>query len=104
MGFLDSFSHHSDAYDEAVNAPHKAELSHELIAGAAAYEAAKAWEKHQEENGKPDSHAKAKELMAGFAGAFVDRLVETKGLDYIDREKAKRQAREQVEERLEAEY
>ena len=28
---------------------------------------------------------------AGFAGAFVDREVETKGLDFIDREKAKYQ-------------
>ena len=28
---------------------------------------------------------------AGFAGAFVDREVESKGLDFIDREKAKYQ-------------
>lgn len=35
--------------------------------------------------------------MAGFAGAFVDREVETRGLDFIDREKAKRQAREHIE-------
>ena len=26
---------------------------------------------------------------AGFAGAFVDREVESKGLDFVDREKAK---------------
>ena len=43
-------------------------------------QAAKAYEKHCEENGKPDSHAKAKEIMAGFAGAFIDRMVETKGV------------------------
>ena len=54
------------------------------------YQAAKAYEKHCEENGKPDSHAKAKEIMAGFAGAFIDRAIETKGLDFIDKEKAKR--------------
>jgi len=42
---------------KVVNAPHKAELSHELLAAAASYEAAKAYEKHCEENGKPDSHA-----------------------------------------------
>ena len=29
-------------------------------------------------------------------GGEVDKLCETKGLDFIDREKAKRQAREQV--------
>lgn len=39
------------AYNEWDQAPHKAELSHELIAGAAAFEAAKAWEKHQEKEG-----------------------------------------------------
>lgn len=26
---------------------------------------------------------------AGFAGAFIDREVETKGLDFVDKEKAK---------------
>jgi hypothetical protein len=55
-------------------------LSHELIAAAASYEAAKAYEKHCEVNGKPDSHAKAKEILAGFTGAFIDRMVETKGV------------------------
>ncbi|KAF8694326.1 hypothetical protein AX14_002084 [Amanita brunnescens Koide BX004] len=78
--------------------PHKAELSHELIAGAAAYEAAKAYENHCATNGQPASHAKAKELIAGFAGAFIDREVETKGLDFIDREKAKRQARQHFDD------
>jgi len=47
--------------------------------------------------GKPESHEKAKEIMAGFAGAFVDREVETRGLDFIDREKAKRHARQHIE-------
>jgi Protein of unknown function (DUF3759) len=31
-------------------------------------------------NGPPDSHAKAKEILAGLTGAFVDRIVETKGV------------------------
>lgn len=68
-----------------VKSGHKAEWSHELIAGAASYEAAKAYEKHCAENGKPASHTEAKEIMAGIIGAFVDREVETKGLDFIDR-------------------
>lgn len=41
-------------------------------------------------DGKPSSHEKAKELLAGAIGAFVDREVETKGRNYIDKEKAKR--------------
>jgi hypothetical protein len=39
-------------------------------------------------------------LRAGFIGAFVDREVETKGLDFIDREKAKRQAEARAHEAL----
>ncbi|EIW79547.1 hypothetical protein CONPUDRAFT_58566 [Coniophora puteana RWD-64-598 SS2] len=83
MGFFSHDSEQAQAYDQVVNAPHKAALSHELIAAAASYEAAKAYEKHVAENGQPPSHAKAKELFAGFAGAFLDRLVETKGMDYV---------------------
>ncbi|KAA1466397.1 hypothetical protein DENSPDRAFT_862438 [Dentipellis sp. KUC8613] len=104
MGWFDHDSDEHSAYSQVNEAPHKAELSHELIAGAASYEAAKAWEKHLQENGKPDDHAKAKELLAGFAGAFVDRIVETKGLDFVDKEKAKRQARENLENRVASDY
>lgn len=39
--------------------------------------------------GKPVSHAFAKEVLAGFAGAEVDKLAETKGMDEYDRERAK---------------
>ncbi|EIN10650.1 hypothetical protein PUNSTDRAFT_26062, partial [Punctularia strigosozonata HHB-11173 SS5] len=89
FGSADSSTDQAAAYDQVTNAPHKAELSHELISGAAAYEAAKAYEKHCRENGKPASHAEAVEIFSGIAGAFVDRMVETKGLDFIDKEKAK---------------
>ncbi|OCH94096.1 cipC protein [Obba rivulosa] len=98
MGWFSDDSYQAQAYDQVTNAPHKAELSHELIAAAASYEAAKAYERHCEANGKPASHAEAKELLAGVAGAFVDRFVETKGLDWVDKEKAKRDAHQQFEE------
>ncbi|KAI0375649.1 hypothetical protein BV20DRAFT_933238 [Pilatotrama ljubarskyi] len=98
MGFFSHDSDEAQAYDQVVNAPHKAELSHELIAAAASYEASKAYEEHCAREGKPPSHEKAKELMAGFAGAFVDRMVETKGLDFIDKEKAKRHASQRVDD------
>ncbi|KIO25187.1 hypothetical protein M407DRAFT_25514 [Tulasnella calospora MUT 4182] len=55
-------------------------------------------------DGKPQSHEKAKEILAGFAGAFVDRIVETKGLDYVDKEKAKHAAKKQLEEGVAQEY
>ncbi|QRV92358.1 phosphoglycerate mutase family protein [Ceratobasidium sp. AG-Ba] len=104
MGWFDNDSDQAQAYDQVTNRPHEAEWSHELIAGAASYEAAKAYEKHVAENGQPASHAKAKEILAGFIGAFVDREVETRGLDYIDREKAKHHARQQAEQALAEEY
>ncbi|EJF64810.1 hypothetical protein BD309DRAFT_962265 [Dichomitus squalens] len=98
MGFFHHESDEAQAYDQVVNAPHKAELSHELIAAAASYEAAKAYEKHVAASGQPPSHAKAKELLAGFAGAFIDRIVETKGLDYVDKQKAKHHSQQKVDE------
>ncbi|KAL0949528.1 hypothetical protein HGRIS_009579 [Hohenbuehelia grisea] len=100
MGWFSDDSDQAQAYDQVVNAPHKAELSHELIAAAASYEAAKAYENHVAEHGQPDSHAKAKEILAGFTGAFIDRIVETKGLDYVDKEKTRHHASEQVGQAL----
>lgn len=54
--------------------------------------------------GKPVSHQFAKELLAGFAGAEVDKLAETKGEDWFDREKAKRHAKEQAEHMYDEHY
>jgi len=100
--FGDSNSDQGQAYDQYNQyndqPEHKAKISHELIGGAAAFEAAKAWEDHQAANGKPVSHAKAKEVLAGIAGAFIDREVETRGLDAVDSYKAKRHAEQQIQD------
>ncbi|KAG0709663.1 hypothetical protein DFH29DRAFT_869954 [Suillus ampliporus] len=103
MGFLDVFS--TPQYDDFQNsdAPHEASLSHELLGGAVAFEAARAYEQHCAANGKPDNHALAKELMAGFAGAALDRVVETKGADMWSdhqRKRAHEHAREIVDEKF----
>ncbi|KAF8309592.1 CipC1 protein [Clavulina sp. PMI_390] len=101
MGWFSDDSDQAQAYNQFTSGePHKSSITHELIAGAASFEAAKAYENHCAENGQPESHARAKELLAGFAGAFVDREVETRGLDFIDKEKAKYQARQQAEQAL----
>jgi hypothetical protein len=57
-----------------------------------------AFEERQRKEGKPVNHEFAKELIASFAGAEVDKLCETKGLDYVDREKAKHQAKKNATE------
>jgi hypothetical protein len=54
--------------------------------------------------GKPVSHQFAKELLAGFAGAEVDKLAETKGEDWFDREKTKREAEKQAENMYDEHY
>jgi len=54
--------------------------------------------------GKPVSHAFAKELVAGFAAAEVDKLAETKGEDWFDREKAKHQAKKNAERMYDDHY
>jgi hypothetical protein len=42
---------------------HESKISHELIAGAASFYAAKKYEEHVAENGPPPTHAAAKELL-----------------------------------------
>ncbi|KAJ5893284.1 hypothetical protein N7495_004975 [Penicillium taxi] len=100
MGWFDNNDHEEAAQQWNSSEPreHEPSFAHELIAGAASFEAAKAYEEHCERNGKPESHQKAKELLAGFAGAFIDREVESKGLDFLDKEKAKYQARQNIEQ------
>ncbi|KAJ7905155.1 hypothetical protein B0H13DRAFT_2334245 [Mycena leptocephala] len=101
MGWFSHDSEESNAWNTA-SAPetHKSKFTHELIAAAASYEAARAYEKHVEKNGKPASHDEAKALLAGFAGGFVDKLVETKGLDGIDAARAKHDAHEKAASKL----
>jgi Protein of unknown function (DUF3759) len=55
-------------------------------------------------SGKPVSHQFAKELLVGLAGAEVDRLAETKGADYIDRERAKHEAKKNAEHMYDQHY
>ena len=54
--------------------------------------------------GETVSHGFAKELLAGFAAAEADKLAETKGLDFLDREKAKHHAKKQAEHLYDEQY
>ncbi|KAI8372653.1 hypothetical protein EDC96DRAFT_572868 [Choanephora cucurbitarum] len=100
------FDHFSDSHEKVHGAPeeHKGSLTHELIAGAASYQAVKAYNEHCAKNGKPNDHAKAMQILAGFAGGALDKLIETKGLDALDRAKAKHHAEEQVKQYYENEH
>ncbi|KAJ6576419.1 hypothetical protein DFH09DRAFT_980480 [Mycena vulgaris] len=105
MGFFGGDSDEANAYDQfASGKVHKSDISHELLAGAASFAAAREYEKHCEANGKPQSHAEAKELLAAFAGAFIDKEVESHGLDFVDKEKAKYDAHKKASEAVSSDY
>ncbi|KAG0172250.1 hypothetical protein DFQ28_008792 [Apophysomyces sp. BC1034] len=96
-------SSHEEAYNKinqievANEEEHKAEWTHQLLAGAAAFEAMRQYNKKKAEDGVEDDHHLAKELLAGFAGVAADRLIEGKGMNWLDKEKAKRHAKEEAE-------
>ncbi|KAJ6513282.1 hypothetical protein C8R45DRAFT_963101 [Mycena sanguinolenta] len=93
-------SSQEDQFNQLSDTPkHSADFSHELLAGAASFAAAKAYADHVKKNGKPTSHAEAKELLAGFAGAFLTHEAETRGADAIDAHKQK-VAQEKAEKQL----
>ncbi|KAI9706891.1 MAG: hypothetical protein M1820_004670 [Bogoriella megaspora] len=95
-----------DAYNQVYeqDSENKGSFGHELIAGGAAFAGFKAFEDHQRKEGKPTNHAFAKELLAGFAGAEVDKLAETKGEDAWDREKARHEAKKNAERMYDQHY
>lgn len=97
----DAQSAHEQFNNTDANQP---ELTHELLGSAAAFAGMKAWEAKQRKEGKPVEHSVAKELLAAAAGFEVDRLAETKGADFVDREKAKHHAKKQAMELYEQQY
>ncbi|KAI5463548.1 hypothetical protein BGZ63DRAFT_422891 [Mariannaea sp. PMI_226] len=102
FGFGEAREHRDRLYDDEQR--HEGHLSHEVLAGGAAFEAMKKWEDNQRDKGEVVNHSFAKEVIAGLAGAEVDKLIETKGLDYIDREKAKHHAKKQAEHLYDEQY
>lgn len=101
---------------------HESNWTHELAAGAASFAGMKAYEDHQrkggmlsrqlligdtpsnQHTGKPVSHAFAKEAIAGLVGAEVDKLAETKGMDEVDKIKAKEHAKKNAHEMYDEHY
>jgi hypothetical protein len=81
----------SNRQDTSGYQQHKASLTHELVAGGAAFYAMREYEKRREAEGNRD-HQWAREILASIAGAEIDKQFETKGLDWLDRTRAKNQA------------
>jgi len=104
FGWGESEQSYDKVYNNDIFEENKSSFGHEILAGGAAFAGFKAFEDHQRKEGKPTSHAFAKEVLAGFAGAEVDKLAETKGEDWFDREKTKRHARENAEKMYDEHY
>ncbi|OBZ82212.1 hypothetical protein A0J61_09736 [Choanephora cucurbitarum] len=93
--------YHEEAYEsfhaEEVTEEHKSNWTHQGLAAAAGFAAMKFINKKKEESGEEVEHSTAKELLAAAAAASIDTLIETKGLDFIDRMKAKKHAEEEAQ-------
>ncbi|KAJ9113054.1 hypothetical protein QFC22_006150 [Naganishia vaughanmartiniae] len=99
MGFFNHDDSNEEQAYQQVN-ERDGSVSHELVGGAAAFLAMRAYEKKQDEEGKPQSWETAKELMAAIAGAEADKLIETKGLNEVDALRARHNAQENAKHAL----
>ncbi|KAG6994090.1 hypothetical protein G7Y79_00047g083160 [Physcia stellaris] len=106
FGWGESADAHKEVYQEngGYDQPNEAKFSHELVAGAAAFEGMKLFEDKQRKEGKPVSHQFAKEMLVGLAGVEVDKLAETKGMDAYDKERAHHHAKENAENLYDQQY
>ncbi|KAJ6476455.1 hypothetical protein C8R47DRAFT_1323583 [Mycena vitilis] len=104
MSWFGEDSEEAEAYLELTTSPPDVNLPHEIIAAAAAYEAAKAYEAHLKMQERPHSFAKAKEILAALTVILVDRIVESRGFDTIDRAKVTEDANKRNEEKLAHSY
>jgi Protein of unknown function (DUF3759) len=101
------FHHHStqDAYDQVYGGgrPHH-QITHELLAGAAGFEAMRLFERYREREGIPEHHQLAKELLAGFVAAEIEKHFEGGRYQHLDRREAERTAHEQAASLYERQY
>jgi hypothetical protein len=96
VDFFDQFGAQS-AYEQFNDPNHpRHHVTHELVAGAAGFEAMRMYEQHRQENGEPVHHAMAKELLAGFAAAEIDRHFEGELLGHLDHQRARQHAQDQA--------
>ncbi|KAK0510372.1 hypothetical protein JMJ35_006804 [Cladonia borealis] len=106
-GWDDARNEHQQVYEQDggyTQPDNQAKFSHELVSGAASFEAMKLFEDHQRKEGKQVDHQFAKELLAGFAGGEIDKLAETHGMNEYDKLRAHHQAKERSKELYDQHY
>jgi len=104
MGLFDMFGARG-AYDQVYGGgtPHH-DITHELLAGAAGFEAVRMYEHHREREGIVEHHELGKELLAGFAAAEVDKHFENGRFGHLDRDQARFQAQQQADHLWQQQY
>jgi hypothetical protein len=96
MGLFD-FLNARDAYDNVYDDQRpRHEITHELLAGAAGFEAMRMYEHHREREGITEHHELAKELLAGFAAAEIDKHFERGHYGHLNRGEARQLAEQQA--------
>jgi Protein of unknown function (DUF3759) len=73
------------------------DVTHELLAGAAGFEAVRMYEHHREREGIVEHHPAGKEMLAGLAAAEVDKHFAARRLSHLDRDQARREAQQQAD-------
>jgi hypothetical protein len=97
MGFFERHEARR-AYDQIYGdgMPHH-EVTHELLAGAAGFEAMRMYEHHREREGIVEHHSLGKEMLAGFAAAEIDKHLDSGRYGHLSRHEARRMAQEQAD-------
>ncbi|KAI8142623.1 hypothetical protein BJV82DRAFT_615525 [Fennellomyces sp. T-0311] len=89
-----------EAAEKVEKKKNKSHLSYELMAGAAAFAAVKAWENKKEEDGEPMEHAFAKKMVASFAAAQITKMIAERGDDDDDDDEDKKEKKKGLMERM----
>ena len=85
---------HDQVYGGAME--HR-DVTHELLAGAAGFEAMRMYEHHREREGITEHHSLGKQMLAGLAAAEVDKHFDQGRFGHLDRHQARRLAEQQAD-------
>ncbi|KZP10475.1 hypothetical protein FIBSPDRAFT_872559 [Athelia psychrophila] len=89
------------ALQDPEHEKHKAHFSHEFLASAAAGFVANEFQKRQEKvTGEESKHKVLIDSASALAAGFLTNLVETKGLDYLDKRKLEKAAKDKTVETI----
>jgi hypothetical protein len=97
MGFFDH-DQAQGAYNQVYGGETpRHDVTQEVLAGAASFEAMHLYEKHREDEGVDEHDTLGKEALAGFAGAEVDKHFQEGGFDHLDQDQTRGQAQQQAD-------